>query len=91
MLNHRLQHKWEKVEEETRRDFIDYDGMGNQGRFVKQKPMVDRDKEKKILADIFLYGIVTIGLAWILMFIIIGINQLITINLWVNFITLQIQ
>ena len=67
--------------EETKKDFIDYDGMGNQGRFVKQKPMVDRDKEKKILADIFLYGIVTIGLAWILMFIIIGINQLITINL----------
>ena len=67
--------------EETKRDFIDYDGMGNQGRFVKQKPMVDRDKEKKILADIFLYGIVTIGLAWILMFIIVAINQLITINL----------
>ena len=67
--------------EETKKDLIDYDGMGNQGRFVKQKPMVDRDKEKKILADIFLYGIVTIGLAWILMFIIIGINQLITINL----------
>ena len=67
--------------EETKKDFIDYDGMGNQGRFVKQKPMVDRDKEKKILTDIFLYGIVTIGLAWILMFIIIGINQLITINL----------
>ena len=43
--------------------------------------MYNRDKEKKILADIFLYGIVTIGLAWILMFIIIGINQLITINL----------
>ena len=67
--------------EETKRDFIDYDGMGNQGRFVKQKPMVNRDKEKKILAEIFLYGVVTIGLAWILMFIIIGINQLITINL----------
>ena len=61
-----------------KKDFIDYDGMGNQGRFVKQKPMVDRDKEKKILADIFLYGIVTIGLAWILMFIIIGIDKLIT-------------
>jgi len=69
------------VVEETKKDFIDYDGMGNQGRFVKQKPMVDRDKEKKILADIFLYGIVTIGLAWILMFIIVAINQLITINL----------
>ena len=67
--------------EETKRDFIDYDGMGNQGRFVKQKPMINRDKEKKILVNIFLYGIVTIGLAWILMFIIIGINQLITINL----------
>ena len=67
--------------EETKRDFIDYDGMGNQGRFVKQKPMVNRDKEKKILTDIFLYGIVTIGLAWILMFIIVGIDHLITINL----------
>ena len=63
--------------EETRRDFIDYDGMGNQGRFVKQKPMTNRDKEKKILADIFLYGIVTIGLAWILMFIILGFDFLI--------------
>ena len=60
-----------------KKDFIDYDGMGNQGRFVKQKPMVDRDKEKKILADIFLYGIVTIGLAWILMFIILGFDFLI--------------
>ena len=63
--------------EETKKDLIDYDGMGNQGRFVKQKPMVDRDKEKKILADIFLYGIVTIGLAWILMFIILGFDFLI--------------
>ena len=65
--------------EETKRDFIDYDGMGNQGRFVKQKPMVNRDKEKKILAEVFLYGVVTIGLSWILMFIIIGIDKLITI------------
>ena len=64
-----------------KKDFIDYDGMGNQGRFVKQKPMVNRDKEKKILANVFLYGIVTIGLAWILMFIIVAIDQLITINL----------
>ena len=64
-----------------KKDFIDYDGMGNQGRFVKQKPMTNRDKEKKILADIFLYGIVTIGLVWTLMFIIVAINQLITINL----------
>ena len=39
--------------------------------------MYNRDKEKKILADIFLYGIVTIGLAWILMFIIISFNFLI--------------
>ena len=38
--------------------------------------MYNRDKEKKILADIFLYGIVTIGLAWILMFIIIGFDFL---------------
>jgi hypothetical protein len=41
--------------------------------------MYSRDKEKKILAEIFLYGVVTIGLAWILMFIIIGIDKLITI------------
>ena len=41
--------------------------------------MYNRDKEKKILAEVFLYGIVTIGLAWILMFIIIGIDKLITI------------
>ena len=63
--------------EETKKDFIDYDGMGNQGRFVKQKPMVDRDKEKKILADIFLYGIVTLGIAWALLIIIGGIHFLI--------------
>ena len=43
--------------------------------------MYNRDKEKKILADIFLYGIVTIGLAWILMFIIIGFDFLIN-KLW---------
>ena len=43
--------------------------------------MYNRDKEKKILAEIFLYGVVTIGLAWILMFIIIGIDHLVTINL----------
>jgi hypothetical protein len=39
--------------------------------------MYNRDKEKKILADVFLYGIVTIGLAWILMFTIIGFDFLI--------------
>ena len=39
--------------------------------------MYNRNKEKKILADIFLYGIVTIGLTWILMFIIIGFDFLI--------------
>ena len=43
--------------------------------------MYNRDKEKKILADIFLYGIVTIGLAWILMFIILGFDSLID-KLW---------
>ena len=43
--------------------------------------MYNRKKEKQTLAEVFLYGVVTIGLAWILMFIIIGINQLITINL----------
>ena len=40
--------------------------------------MYNRDKEKKILAEIFLYGVVTIGLAWILMFIIIGFDFLIS-------------
>ena len=39
--------------------------------------MYNRDKEKKILAEIFLYGVVTIGLAWILMFIILGFDFLI--------------
>ena len=39
--------------------------------------MYDRDKEKQILAEVFLYGVVTIGLAWILMFIIIGFDFLI--------------
>jgi len=65
------------VVEETKKDFIDYDGMGNQGRFVKQKPMADRDKEKQTLNEVFLYGLVTLGIAWILMFLIIGIDLLI--------------
>ena len=40
--------------------------------------MYNRKKEKQTLAEVFLYGVVTIGLAWILMFIIIGIDKLIT-------------
>ena len=63
--------------EETKKDFIDYDGMGNQGRFVKQKPMANRDKEKQILADVILYGLVTLGVAWALLIIIGGIHFLI--------------
>ena len=43
--------------------------------------MYNREKEKQILADIFLYGIVTIGLAWTLMFIILGFDFLIN-KLW---------
>ena len=39
--------------------------------------MYNRDKEKKILADIFLYGIVTLGIAWALLIIIGGIHFLI--------------
>ena len=39
--------------------------------------MYNREKEKQIIADTILYGIVTIGLAWILMFIIIGFDFLI--------------
>ena len=42
--------------------------------------MYNRDKEK-IIAETFLYGIVTIGLAWILMFIILGFDSLID-KLW---------
>ena len=41
--------------------------------------MYNRKKEKQILAEVFLYGVVTIGLSWILMFIIIGIDKLIAI------------
>ena len=40
--------------------------------------MYDRKKEKQTLAEVFLYGVVTIGLAWILMFIIIGFDFLIS-------------
>ena len=29
--------------EETRRDFIDYDGMGNQGRFPKTKEVKNKN------------------------------------------------
>ena len=43
--------------------------------------MYNRKKEKQTLAEVFLYGVVTIGLAWILMFILIGIDHLVTINL----------
>ena len=43
--------------------------------------MYDRKKEKQIIADIILSGIVTLGIAWALMFIIVAIDQLITINL----------
>ena len=39
--------------------------------------MYNRKKEKKILADIFLYGIVTLGVAWALLIIIGGIHFLI--------------
>ena len=39
--------------------------------------MYSRDKEKQILAEVFLYGVITIGLAWILMFIILGFDFLI--------------
>ena len=39
--------------------------------------MYNRDKEKQIIADTILYGIVTLGIAWALMFIIVAIDQLI--------------
>ena len=39
--------------------------------------MYNRDKDKKIIADIFLYGLVTLGVAWALLIIIGGIDFLI--------------
>ena len=39
--------------------------------------MYNRDKEKQILADVILYGLVTLGIAWALLIIIGGIDFLI--------------
>jgi len=39
--------------------------------------MYSRDKEKQIIADTILYGIVTLGIAWALLIIIGGIHFLI--------------
>ncbi len=39
--------------------------------------MHDRDKEKQTLNEVYLYGLVTLGIAWVLMFLIIGIDFLI--------------
>ena len=39
--------------------------------------MYNRDKEKQILADVILYGLVTLGVAWALLIIIGGIHLLI--------------
>ena len=50
---------------------------GNYYISLKRNVQMNRDKEKKILAESFLYGVVAIGLAWILMFIIIGFDFLI--------------
>ena len=36
--------------------------------------MYDRKKEKQILADVILYGLVTLGIAWALLIIIGGIS-----------------
>ena len=43
--------------------------------------MHDRDKEKQTLNEMYLYGLVTLGIAWVLMFLIIGIDFLIN-KLW---------
>ena len=39
--------------------------------------MYDRKKEKQIIADTILYGIITLGIAWTLLIIIGGIHFLI--------------
>jgi len=39
--------------------------------------MYSRKKEKQIIADVILYGIVTLGIAWTLLIIIGGIHFLI--------------
>lgn len=39
--------------------------------------MYSRKKEKKIIADVILYGIITLGIAWALLIIIGGIHFLI--------------
>ena len=39
--------------------------------------MYSRDKEKQIIDDVILYGIVTLGIAWALLIIIGGIHFLI--------------
>ena len=39
--------------------------------------MYDRKKEKQIIADVILYGLVTLGVAWALLIIIGGIHFLI--------------
>ena len=39
--------------------------------------MYDRKKEKQIIADTILYGLVTLGIAWALLIIIGGIDFLI--------------
>ena len=43
--------------------------------------MYNRNKEKQIIADTILYGIVTLGIAWALLIIIGGIHFLID-KLW---------
>ena len=43
--------------------------------------MYNREKEKQIIADTILYGIVTLGIAWALLIIIGGIHFLID-KLW---------
>lgn len=39
--------------------------------------MYSRKKEKQIIADVILYGIITLGIAWALLIIIGGIHFLI--------------
>jgi hypothetical protein len=71
------------VVEETRRDFIDYDGMGNQGRFVVEKKIKQMKKNNfnKIIIMLLLYSATAVGILFITMLILTSLHYLITINI----------
>jgi hypothetical protein len=71
------------VVEETKKDFIDYDGMGNQGRFVVEKKIKQMKKNNfnKIIIMLLLYSATAVGILFITMLILTSLHYLITINI----------